>query len=114
MARVKRGTVKIKKRRAILKLAKGYKFRGKSTERAARERLLHAFVHAYQGRKQKKRDYRSMWQVNLNAALREHGTKYSVFTHALKQSKVNLNRKMLAELAADHPQVFEKILAEVK
>jgi large subunit ribosomal protein L20 len=114
MARVKRGKIKTKKRRKLLKLAKGYKFGGKSKKRAAKERLLHAFVHSYQGRKQKKRDYRKLWQVRLSAFLKERNLKYSEFINQLKKKNIILNRKVLSQLAIEYPQVLEKIIQEVK
>lgn len=114
MARVKRGKIKTKKRTKLLKYAKGYKFRGKSTERAAKERLLHAYVHAYQGRKQKKRDYRRLWNVQISAFLKERGMKYSELINQLKKKNILLNRKVLSELAKEHQETFEKLLKEIK
>jgi large subunit ribosomal protein L20 len=71
-------------------------------------------VNAYKGRKQKKRDFRSLWTVRLNAASREHGMSYSKFIDALKKADVTLDRKVLAAIALEYPAVFAKILAEVK
>ena len=114
MTRVKRGASANKKRTKILKYTKGFKWGRKSKERAAKEALLHAWTHAFQGRKQKKRDYRAMWQVEINAAAREHGLTYSKLIAGLKKKNIQLDRKILAELAQNEPKVFEKIVAEVK
>lgn len=105
--------MKTKKRRKILKLAKGYKWGRKNRKKAAEEALLHAFAHAYQGRKQKKRDFRRLWQVRLNAALREKGLKYSEFMHKLAMNDIRLNRKVLADMAVEQPAIFDKLLVEV-
>jgi large subunit ribosomal protein L20 len=113
MARVKRGTLKTKKRRKILKLTKGYKWGRKKLKRAAKEAVLHAFTHAYQGRKQKKRDFRRVWQVRLNAALREKGLKYSAFIHQMKRKNIKLNRKVLSELAYGYSDVFDRLVEEI-
>ncbi|MFZ8848183.1 MAG: 50S ribosomal protein L20 [Minisyncoccia bacterium] len=114
MARVKRGTIKTKKRKKILKLAKGYKWQRKSKEKFAKEAILHAFKHAYEGRKKKKRYFRRLWQVRLNAFLRERGMKYSEFIHKLKENNIQLNRKVLAEIALNYPNIMEEILEAVK
>ncbi len=114
MARVKRGVIKTKKRRKLLKLAKGYKWGRKNTKRRAKEAVLHSFQHSYQGRKQKKRDFRRLWNVRLNAILRTLGSKYSEFIHLLKNNQVELNRKVLSELAKDYPQTFSQLLTELK
>jgi len=114
MTRVKRGTIANKKRRRVLKLTKGFKWGRKSKERAAKEALLHALSASFRGRKQKKRDYRTLWNVQINAGAREHGIKYSVFINALKKREIKLDRKILAGLANDEPEVFKKIVEYVK
>jgi len=114
MARVKRGVIKLKKRRKLLKLAKGYKWGRKNTKRRAKEAVLHAFQHAYEGRKQKKRDFRALWNVRLNAALRQLDSKYSEFQYLLKQKQIALNRKVLSELAQNYPETFAQVVSEVK
>ena len=113
MARVKRGKLRTKKRKKILKLTKGYKWGRKSKRRLAKEAILHAFKHSYEGRKNKKRDFRRLWQVRLNAYLRERGMKYSEFMNLLKKNEIKLNRKVLAEIAFNYPDVFEKILSAI-
>jgi len=113
MTRVKRGVSAHKKREKLLKYTKGFRWGRKTKERAAKEALLHAWSHAYRGRKEKKRVYRSLWQTQINAAARENGTTYSRLIHNLKKHKVGLNRKMLAELAREVPEAFKQ-LAELK
>ena len=114
MSRVKRGKIATKKRKKILKYTKGFKWGRKSKERAAKEALLHAWSHAFQGRKQKKRDYRTLWNVKINAAARANGIKYSELINKLKKADVKLDRKILADLALNEPKVFEKVLEKVK
>src|SRR3989338_2292173 len=89
MTRVKRGKIATKKRHKILKYTKGFRWGRKSKERAAKEALLHAWTHAFRGRKEKKRDFRQLWNVKINAASRANGIKYSWFIAALKKHKNN-------------------------
>ena len=114
MARVKGGVHSAKRRRNILKRAKGYRH-GRSTKvRLAKESLVHAGKNAFNHRKDKKTDYRQLWIVRLNAALRENGFKsYSTFIAALKKADIALDRKVLAEFASEHPEVFARILKKV-
>lgn len=114
MPRVKRGTLATKKRRKILKYTKGFRWGRKSKERAAKEALLHAWSHAFRGRKEKKRDFRQLWNVQINAAARANGTKYSELIYKLKKANINLDRKILADLAQKEPKVFAKILEAIK
>ena len=114
MTRVKRGKVAHKKRERLLRYTKGFKWGRKSKERAAKEALLHAWSRAFKGRKEKKRVYRTLWNVQLNAALREQGMKYSSFIHALKKKNIKLDRKILADLAKNEPEVFKEIVEFVK
>ena len=114
MTRVKRGIISRKKRKSVLKHTKGYHWDRKAKERAAKEALLHAWTHAYQGRKEKKRDYRQLWQTQINAAVRQKGFKYSEFINQLKKSDIRLNRKVLAELAKTQPAIFERLLGVVQ
>ena len=114
MTRVKRGTIANKKRKKILKYTKGFRWGRKSKERAAKEALLHAWTHAFQGRKNRKRDFRSLWQVKINAAVRAEGLSYSKFIAALKTKNILLNRKSLADLAENNPTVFKKIVETIK
>ncbi len=110
MTRVKRGVIARKKREKILKYTKGFHWDRKSKERAAKEALLHAWTHAYHGRKEKKRNFRSLWQVQINAATRQKNLSYSKFISQLKGKNIKLNRKVLAELAKTQPAIFERLL----
>ena len=114
MARVKRGKIKLKKRKNILKLTKGFRAPYSTKEKFAKEALLHAFKYAYIGRKEKKRNFRRLWQTRLNAVLRSLGLKYSSFIHYLKEKNINLNRKILSELALNYPNIFEKLVNQVR
>jgi large subunit ribosomal protein L20 len=114
MARVKRGTITHKRRERLLKHTKGFRWERKSKYRLAKEALFHAWTHAYFDRKKKKRDFRALWQTQINAACREHGLSYSKFIHGLKENKIELDRKILAQLAQNQPQIFEKIIEKVK
>lgn len=114
MTRVKRGVIAAKRRRNVLRYTKGFRWGRKSKERAAKEALLHAWSHAFQGRKQKKRDYRALWNVKINAAARTEGLTYGKFIAGLKRKNIQLDRKILADLAEHEPQVFKKIVEAVK
>ena len=114
MTRVKRGKISLKRRRNVLRMTKGFRWGGKSKERQARERLLHAGVHAFHDRRKKKRNFRKLWQIKINAASRENGMPYSVFINKLKKAKIELDRKILAELAQNYPQAFQALAEEVK
>lgn len=114
MARVKGGVISLKRRRNILKRAKGYRHKRSTKERAARESLVHAGKSAFAHRKDKKNDFRSLWIVRLNAALRENGQKsYSTFIARLKKQGVALDRKVLATFASEHPEVFTRITKKI-
>ncbi len=114
MARVKRGVIHLKKRKRILKSAKGYKWGRKKLIKQATEAVHKAGVHAFKDRKIKKRLNRGLWQVRLNAGLKKHGLNYSKFINLLKVKKNELNRKILSELAQKNPEIFDKIVTEVK
>ena len=114
MPRVKRGTVRRAKRKKLEKLTKGY-FQNKSKlYKFMKEAADKAGVYAYAGRKQKKRDYRSLWIVRINAAARENGMSYSTFMNVLKAAGVTLDRKSLAELAAREPAAFTALVTKAK
>ena len=113
MPRVKRGTIANKRRHNVLKHTKGFRWGRKTKERAAKEALLHAWTHAFRGRKEKKRNYRMLWTVKIGAVTRQEGMSYSRFIAALKSSKIELDRKVLADLAEHEPEVFKKVLAAV-
>ena len=114
MTRVKRGTIASKKRAKILKYTKGFRWGRKSKERAAKEALLHAWTHAFRGRKENKRNYRQMWNVQINAGSRTAGMTYSKLIAGLKKQKILLDRKILADLAKNEPKIFEKIVDNIK
>lgn len=104
----------LKRRRNVLKRAKGYRHERSKKERRAKESLVHAGKSAFAGRRDKKNDFRSLWIVRLNAALRENGQKsYSTFIASLKKGGVALDRKVLSTLAKDHPEAFKRLLSKV-
>ncbi len=114
MPRVKRGTVRRAKRKKLEKLTKGY-FQNKSKlYKFMKEAADKAGVYAYTGRKRKKRDYRSLWVMRINAAAREHGLSYSVFMNGLKKAAIELDRKSLSELAARDAAAFAAIVTKAK
>jgi len=110
MPRVKRGKTAHKKRERLLKYTKGYRWGRKSKERAAKEALLHAWTHAFRGRKEKKRTFRTLWNVKINAASRTENISYSKLIDALKKKNIKLDRKILAHLAEHEPRVFKKVI----
>ena len=114
MSRVKRGTTHVKKRRKLLKKVKGYKWGRKKLIRLAKTATTKAGAHAYIDRKKKKRTNRGLWQIKINAFVREHGLSYSVFINKLKNSKIELDRKVLADLAVNNKKVLAKIIEEIK
>ncbi len=114
MPRVKRGKIALKRREKVLKYVKGFKWGRKSKERAAKEALLHAWSHAYRDRRVKKRTARALWQIQLNAAVRQHGLNYSKFMHGLKIANIDLDRKVLSQLAREYPEIFKEIVNKVK
>lgn len=112
--RIKRGVNAVKKRRKILRLAKGY-FGGRSKRyRVAREAVMKSQKYAFIGRRLKKRDFRSLWIARINAAVRESGLSYSKFMFGLKNAGVNLNRKVLAEIAVSDAQAFSALCETAK
>jgi large subunit ribosomal protein L20 len=110
MARVKRGVTSKARHKKILNLAKGYRGRAKSCFRVAIERVEKGLQYAYRDRRNKKRDFRRLWNQRINAAAREHGMVYSTFIHGLKQAKIELNRKMLSEIAIHHKDDFANLI----
>ena len=112
--RIKRAVNAVKKRRKILKLAKGY-FGGRSKRyRVAREAVMKAQLYAYVGRKAKKRDFRSLWIARINAAARLNGLSYSKFMCGLKKAGIDLNRKVLAEIAVSDAAAFATLCEKAK
>jgi len=114
MPRVKRGTTHVKKRRKVLKQAKGYKWGRKKLIKFAKTATTKAGAHAYRDRKVKKRTRRALWHVKINAAVRKYDLTYSRFINLLKEKKIEVDRKILADLAEKEPRVFEEIVKTVK
>ena len=114
MARIKRGVHKKKRKRRVLKAAKGFWGRRKSAYRTAREAVNRSMTYATRDRKVRARDFRRLWISRINAASRGEGMSYSAFINALSVAKVKLDRKMLAKLAMEDPAGFDSLVAEVK
>lgn len=114
MPRVKRGVIASKRRKNLLKAAKGYKWRRKSNYRAAKEALIKAGKYAYRDRRAKKRTFRRLWILRLGNALKEHGLRYSSFIKSLKEKKIELDRKVLSQMAVENPSIFTKFIEKVK
>ena len=114
MVRVKGGKFSQKRRKHLLKYVKGFQWGRKSKLRAAKEALMHAWEYAYRDRRTKKREFKKLWQIQINAAVRSAGISYSKFIAGLKKNKIELDRKILSDLAQNHPQIFEKIVEKVK
>ncbi|UKO97373.1 50S ribosomal protein L20 [Nostoc sp. UHCC 0870] len=110
MTRVKRGNVARKRRNKILKLAKGFRGSHSTLFRTANQQVMKALRSAYRDRKKKKRDFRSLWITRINAASRQHGLSYSRLIGNLKKANIQLNRKMLAQLAILDPASFAKVI----
>ncbi|MBN1326242.1 50S ribosomal protein L20 [Candidatus Falkowbacteria bacterium] len=114
MPRVKRAVIHLKKRRTIRAATKGYRWGRKKTIRLGKTAMLKAGVNAYFDRKKKKSNMRQLWQIRINAALREKGLTYSKFMGAMRKNKIELDRKVLADLALNNPKIFEKVIESVK
>jgi len=114
MVRVKSGIQTKRRHKKVLKMAKGYWMTRHKQFRKAKEAVLHAGEYAFVGRKQKKREFRKLWIIRLNAAVRNLGLTYSQFIQKLTAKKIGLDRKILAKLVVDHPKVFEKVVEKVK
>ncbi len=112
--RIKRAVSATKKRRAVLKEAKGYRGAKSKLYRVAREAVMKSGQYAYVGRKLKKRDMRSLWITRINAACRENGISYSVFINGLKKANIDLNRKVLSDLAVTDKVAFGKLVETAK
>ena len=113
MVRVKRGKTAHKRRKKLLRQAKGFRWGRKSKYRAAKEALMHAWSYTYRDRRTKKRDKRRLWQIQINAACRKQDISYSKFTGQIKKKNIEINRKILAQLANEEPKIFEKIIEEI-
>jgi len=114
MARVKRGVTTHARHKKVLDLAKGYRGRGGTAYRIAIEKVEKALRYAYRDRRNKKRDFRGLWIQRINAGVREHGLTYSQFMHGLKLAGVELDRKVLSDLAIREPEAFAEIVASAR
>ncbi len=114
MPRAKRGNKRVEKRKKILKLAKGYRGTKSKLYRSAKESVERALNFAYTGRKLKKRDFRSLWIVRIGAAARINGLNYSQLMHGLKVAGIELDRKVLADLAVHSPDAFAELAGQAK
>jgi large subunit ribosomal protein L20 len=114
MSRVKRGVTKKARHKKILKLAKGYRGRAKNCFRIAIQKVEKALRYAYRDRRARKRDFRALWIQRINAAVREHGLIYSKFINGLKLANIDLDRKVLSDLAIREPETFAKIVEKAK
>src|SRR5688500_7272931 len=114
MPRAKRGNKRLERRKKILKLAKGYRGTKSKLYRSAKESVERGLNFAYTGRKLKKRDFRSLWIVRIGAAARLNGLNYSQFMHGLKLANIELDRKVLADLAANTPEAFAEVAVQAK
>ncbi len=114
MPRVKRGKGHLKKRTNLLKLTKGYRGGRKSKIKLAKTAVRKAGVYAYRDRRNKKRVFRALWQIKINAACHNHDLSYSKFIAALKTNHIEIDRKILAQLAENHPQIFSQIIEKVR
>tara|TARA_Y100001968_G_C19225300_1_gene651755 strand:+ start:127 stop:474 length:348 start_codon:yes stop_codon:yes gene_type:complete len=114
MARVKRGNVARKRRNKILRLARGFQGSNGSLFRTANQRVMKALCNAYRDRRRRKRDFRRLWIARINAAARINGISYSRLIGGLKKAEININRKMLAQLAISDPETFSNIVVSAK
>ncbi len=112
--RVKTGPTRRKKHKKTLKAAKGYRLTKSKLFKTAHEAQLHAGQYAFIGRKQKKRNFRKLWISRINAALKDHNLNYSAFIKLLKKADVGLNRKMLANLAVEKPEIFAQVVKKIQ
>ncbi len=114
MSRVKKGATKKARHKKILKLAKGYRGRAKNCYRIAIEKVEKALRYAYRDRKARKRDFRALWVQRINAAVREYGMVYSKFINGLKLANIDMDRKVLADLAVSQPETFKQVVEKAK
>ncbi|MBO0460593.1 MULTISPECIES: 50S ribosomal protein L20 [Enterococcus] len=114
MARVKGGTVTRKRRKKMLKLAKGYYGSKHTLFKTAKEQVMNSYNYAYRDRRQKKRDFRKLWIARINAAARMNGLSYSKLMHGLKLAEIDINRKMLADLAVHDAAAFTALADQAK
>ena len=111
MARVKRGVTTHARHKKVLELAKGYRGRGSTAYRVAIEKVEKALRYAYRDRRNRKRDFRALWIQRINAGARQHGLTYSQFMHGIKLAGIDLDRKVLSDIAIREPEAFQAIAA---
>ena len=111
MARVKRGVTTHARHKKVLELAKGYRGRGSTAYRVAIEKVEKALRYAYRDRRNRKRDFRALWIQRINAGARQHGLTYSQFMHGIKLAGLDLDRKVLSDIAIREPEAFQAIVA---
>ncbi|MDO8885550.1 50S ribosomal protein L20 [Candidatus Oleimmundimicrobium sp.] len=114
MSRVKRAVHARKKRKKILKLAKGYYGAKSRTFKAAKEQVTHSLTYAYRDRKTRKRNFRKLWITRINAAARQNGLSYNRLMNGLKLANVDINRKMLSDMAVNDPEAFSAVASVAK
>ena len=114
MVRVKRGKSAHKRRKNILKHTKGFRWGRKSKYALAKDAFKHAGRYGYRDRRTKKREIRKLWQIKINAGGKKQGLSYNKLIHGLKEKKIEIDRKILAQLAEKYPEIFEKIIEQVK
>jgi len=114
MARVKRSVHGKKKRREVIAAASGYRGLKKNTYRKAKEQMLKSLSYAYRDRRTRKRDFRRLWIIRINAGARQHGLSYNQFMFGLKKAEIDLDRKVLADIAVSDPKAFEALAAAAK
>ena len=114
MARVKGGVVSRKRRKRILKLAKGYYGAKHILFRTAKEQVMNSYYYAYRDRRQRKRDFRKLWITRINAAARQHDISYSRLMNGLKKAEIDINRKMLSEIAISDDKAFAELVSKAK
>jgi len=114
MTRIKRGVMSHKRRKNVLRRAKGFENGKKNKFIRAKEHLMHAGVYAYRDRRNRKRTMRALWLIRLNAAVREYGLSYSKFIGTVKKANIDIDRKILADLALNNSEIFAKIVEQVK
>ena len=112
MARVKRGHVLQQRHKKVLKYASGFRGSKSRLFRSANQAVMKAWLNAYRDRRKRKRDFRSLWITRINAACRMHGVSYSAFVNALNKAKIEVNRKMLAELTVNHKEAFAALVSQ--
>ena len=114
MTRIKRGVQAKARHKKILKMAKGYRGRSKNVFRVAIQRVEKALQYAYRDRRTKKRNFRALWIQRINAGAREHGMSYSQFIHGIKKAEIEIDRKILSDIALNNPVTFKSIVEKIR